>query len=400
MALSSGEPFTLDLTALTQRSTAEAASHFARHGYILLGGVHDSVTRPLRRIVMDSLGANDAEMNDLLAPSTDDWNFPLETRRRLSQVETPPALADDLIGTLRPVLRALLGPWAHVSSSFHAQFKAARAMQHAVDHGGYQKQNDHMELHGAYLLHQDFAGASIPTSPGGLTLWAGMNECPDWPLRLYPGSHRQGLICDHWLANDDPRLASLGEPVHVQACPGTAVLFHAMLVHGSCQPGPRRRASCDIRFFPLCGFLPSQPYFLHDQPLQALADQLETNPPEVIQASLLESQVFLGQPPRPGEVETLSGLNWVHVIQELSRGDEAAAVRHLGQFVNHQISTGTTEDYSRRLLHRAIDGQMLKTLRDRLAVAEPESESLHLLSAFVDRLTATSKEADAANARS
>jgi len=394
-----GESLTLGATALTSQRLQEAASRFARDGYLLLDGIQDTVTRQLRRVVAETLGAGDTEIDDLLAPSTDDWNFPLETRRKLSQIETPSSLAFDLIGTLQPVLGALLGPMAHVSSSFHAQFKAAGAMQFAVNHGGYQQQNDHMELHGAYLLHQDFAGAAIPTSPGGLTLWVGLNQCSDWPLRLYPGSHRKGLICDRWLANDDQRLKTLGEPIHIQARPGTAVLFHAMLVHGSCQPGPRRRASCDIRFFPLCGFLPSQPYFLRERPLSALAAQLEAKPPEVIQASLLDTQVFLGQSPHLAEVEPLSVLNWVHLIEAIRRGDQQAATRHLGQFVNHEIGTGKTADYARRLLHRPINGGMLETLRDRLAEAEPESVELASLSALVDRLIPVSKEADAANGR-
>jgi hypothetical protein len=50
-----------------------------------------------------------------------------------------------------------------------------------------------MEVHGAYLLHQDFTGAPIPTVPSGLTMWVGQNDCPNWTLRLYPGSNLEDL---------------------------------------------------------------------------------------------------------------------------------------------------------------------------------------------------------------
>jgi len=394
-----GEPLTVDLSAMTRRRVEEAAAFYAKQGYVVLSGVERAITRPMRDLIADTLGAGEAEIEELLRPSTAEWDFPHEIRQRLSRIETSRELARQLVASLRPMLAALLGPLVHVSGSFHTQFKAKNAMRHAVDHGGYREQLDHMELHGAYLLHQDFAGASIPTSPSGLTLWVGLNESPDWSLRLYPGSHRRGLICDRWLANDDPRLAKLGPSIQIRAEPGKAVLFHALLVHGSCQPGPRRRASCDLRFFPLCGFLPSQPFFLHKRPLHAVASQLERSSPEVLRAPRLESQVFLGQRAEPGEIGPRSVLNWVRVIERLTQNDDAAAMRHLRRFVNQELSTGTAESYAMRLLRRPLEGGMLTTLQNRLAEAEPRSEPLAKLSALVDRLTAASEKADVANAR-
>lgn len=399
MVVVDGASLILDLENLSPACLQQAAEHFSKAGFILLDGVRDCVSRPLSDSVAGALGADENEMAALLEPLTEEWAFSLESRQKLSRVGTSPDLQSQLVDSLRPVLASLLGPFAHVSSSFHAQFKAASAMQHTVDHGGYEQQNEHMELHGAYLLHQDFAGAAIPTSPGGLTLWAGLNDCPDWPLRLYPGSHRRGLICDSWLANDDERVVQLGPPVDIQARRGQAILFHAMLVHGSCNAGPRRRVSCDIRFFPLCGFLPTQPVFLHEHPCQALATQLETNPPDTIRASLQESQVFLGQKPELTAAEPLSVMNWVQVVEALARNDKASAFEHLRQFVNHEIGTGTVEDYSDRMLNCPINGAMLKQLSERLAQAEPQGEYSNQLSRFADLHMPASKEADVANAR-
>lgn len=120
-------------------------------------------------------------MAALLELLTEEWVFSLESRQKLGRVGTSPELQSQLVDSLRSVLASLLGPFAHVSSSFHAQFKAASAMQHTVDHGGYEQQNKHMELHGAYLLHQDFAGAAIPTSPGG-------QVSPEDVVRVYRAS--------------------------------------------------------------------------------------------------------------------------------------------------------------------------------------------------------------------
>ena len=64
-----------------------------------------------------------------------------------------------------------------------------------------------------------------------------------------------------------PRLAQLAPPVEIEARAGTGVIFNALLFHGTGKLGARRRVSCDLRFFPLCGFLPSEVHFLDDQPL-------------------------------------------------------------------------------------------------------------------------------------
>jgi len=378
---------TLDLANTTPEALDDAARHYARQGYLILHGVEELVTRPLRHAVADVVGAGEAEFEALVAPSGQRWDFPLDIRQRLSRVTTTPQLAETLTTNLRTILRRLLGPMVHVSSTFHAQFKAADALKHAVDHGGYLEQNRHMELHGAYLLHQDFAGASIPTSPHGITLWAGLNDSPDWTLRLYPGSHRTGLVCHRWLVNDDPRLEQLAAPIEFSARPGTAVLFNAMLIHGSGRSGNQRRVSCDIRMFPLCGFLPTQPYFLDDQPLAALANDDEQDP--FLRLPRQEAQLFLGQQPTSRLPEEYGLEYWLGVVRGLLAGDVDAAEAQLEPLVNTALSTGSVADYAARLLSRFPSAEMLAELHARLAEREPASPDLEALAAHVDRLTSS-----------
>ncbi len=446
-----GEPLVLDLESITPRRLDEAARFYAENGFLFLCGVEQAITRPLREVVADTLDADAAEMRELLSPHGPRWNFPTEVRRRLCRVETPPGLAVELIDALRPIVGRLLGPMVHVSSTFHAQFKAADALEHAVDHGGYQANCNHMELHGAYLLHQDFTGASIPTSPSAITLWTGLNDCSDWTLRIYPGSHRLGLVCHRWLANDDPRLQRLRPPLEIRAEPGCAALFHAMLIHGGGRSGTRRRVSCDIRMFPLCGFLPTQPHFLEPRPLEALdrqtaqrsgptrtasaagegsgpsaalatsgtvsrgdrghepsSDDVADGADDVLRVPRDEARLFLGQ--RPLQTDRLPNDGpshgagplpmdrWVAVVQAMLADDARAAYEHLGRWVNSEIGTGTVDDYARFLRHRP-QREMLATLYGRLAEAEPDAEALEGLSALIARLSATSQGAGVANAR-
>jgi hypothetical protein len=204
----------------------------------------------------------------------------------------------------------------------------------AVDHGGYLAETDYMEVHGRYLLHQDFAGARLPTSPSAVTLWVGLNASPDWALRLYPGTHRLGLLCHTWLDLDDARLGAFGSPVELTAQPGRAVLFNALLLHGTGAPGPGRRVSCDLRFFPLCGFLPSSVHGLVPDPLAEVTRRLSHRVDASLDAPLLEQAAFLG---RGGPVEDsppYSVLNWINYLRVLVGGNPDAARPHLERFVN------------------------------------------------------------------
>jgi len=169
----------------------QAARDFEEHGFIILRGLAEAVTAHFHPIMAERLQVDAETFQRMLDPESEPVILPRETRERLSRITTTPALSQTILTALQPLWLRVLGPFVHVSSTFHGQFKGGEVA--AVDHGGYAK--DYLEVQGQYLLHQDFSGAAIPTSPSAATLWVGLNTTPDWNLVLYPGSHRYGLLC-------------------------------------------------------------------------------------------------------------------------------------------------------------------------------------------------------------
>ena len=232
---------TIRLDALDAESLDAAARQFENDGYFMLEGVTERITNQFRPIIAERLGVSLTEMDAMLDPNSPPMILPVEVRQRMSRVDTSAELAQSLLTTLDPVIQRIIGPIVHVSSNFHGQFKGGEVKP--VDHGGYDPKAQYLEVQGQYLIHQDFSGAAIPTSPAGITLWTPLNSCPDWNLRIYPGTHRYGLLCNQWLKLEDPRLASFRPPIDIQAKAGTAVIFNSLLLHSSSNPGPRRRVS-------------------------------------------------------------------------------------------------------------------------------------------------------------
>ena len=231
-----------------------------------------------------------------------------------------------------------------------------------------------MELHGPYLLHQDFAGAAIPTSPSMVTLWTPLNTSSYWNLRLYPGSHLQGLLCNKWLELQDSRLDVLGAPVDIQAKEGTAVMFNSMMLHGTSNPGPQRRVSCDIRFFPLCGFLPSEPYLLDPNPLEAIASGLERAPGPVLRSPLLEDLAFLGKETTGVDLPLLetspcSVLNWVNYISMVQSTNPESALPFLRALVNDRIGVDELEVYISKFFACPVQQDTLENIRQKIGSA-------------------------------
>ena len=232
---------TIDIGRLDKSTLAAAARQFADQGFLLLDGLEDLVLSAFRPVLTELFGADRPQLTSMLDEGAGFSVLPYELRQRLARVETPPDLAQTLLDSIGPLLVRLIGPLVQVSSTFHVQIKGGTV--ESVDHGGYPDDSDFMEVHGRYLLHQDFMGASIPTSPSAVTLWLGMNACDDWNLRLYPGSHRLGLYCHQWLDLDDESLRHLSEPIDVSASVGQAVLFNALTLHGTANPGSGCRVS-------------------------------------------------------------------------------------------------------------------------------------------------------------
>lgn len=360
----------IDFRDLDKKHLEAAARHYEEHGYFILTGVEEALSARFRPILADLIGVDSSELEGLFAPDRPLGILPSQLRRKLARVETSDALADTLVNTLEPIIRRLIGPVVQVSSTFHAQIKGA-PLDYA-DHGG--AQHDYLEVHVPFQLHQDFTGATIPTSPSAVTLWVALNTAPDWNLRLYPGSHRYGMLCNRFIDLADPRLAALGKPLDIQARAGTAVLFNAMLLHGTSNPGPTQRVSCDIRFFPRCGFLPSQPRPVGNGTGGTMAELLPTAPGPTLRAPLLETQIYMGIPTALESAPEHSVLNWVNCVNCLVEGNLVAALPHLERFTNRVIGLDPPEVYVSKFLRRPTYQQRPHGARECLHAVKPRSD--------------------------
>lgn len=359
----------------------DAARHYEEHGFFMVEGVGDAVTRHYKPLVADRLQVSVAELEGLLDPNSPPTILPLETRQRMSRIDTTPDLAQTLLTNLEPVLMRLVGGLLHVSSNFHGQFKGGDVKP--VDHGGYDPNAQYLEVQGQYLIHQDFSGAALPTSPCGVTLWTPLNSCPDWNLRIYPGTHRHGLLCHEWMKLEDPRLAAFGvTPVDVVAEAGTCVIFNSLLLHSSSNPGYRRRVSCDLRFFPLTAFLPSQVRLLGPDPLATLRAGLARNDGPTLKAPHLEAAAFLGLVTTPTDCPPYSILNWANYVTVLLNEGPEAALPHMARFVNLEqgIDPGV-EIYSGKFHDRQRHRATLATLLAALEARSPSAPEVGRLAA-------------------
>jgi hypothetical protein len=142
-------------------------------------------------------------------------------------------------------------------------------------------------------------------------------------------------------------------------------LFNAMLLHGTSKPGRLRRLSCDIRFFPLCGFLPSETHLL-SRAGESLRAGLEHARGPVLQAPLLEDLVFLGEPVSLGEVPRHSVLNWINYLAAVMRGESDEALVHFARFVNAKMNTDPLDAYVSKFHAKPMYETTLRAARDRL----------------------------------
>jgi hypothetical protein len=363
-----------DLKDLSPATLERMAALYHERGYFVLDGIEEAITRHFQPIIAEMIGASEAEMRSVLDPNSPPVVLPPEVRQRLSRIDTTPELARAIFTALAPVFVRLIGPLVHISSNFHGQFKGGDAKP--VDHGGYDPNAKYLEVQGQYLIHQDFSGAAIPTSPCGLTLWVALNSCPDWNLRVIPGSHRHGLLCQQWLKLEDSRLGAFEEPVDIQARTGSAVIFNSLLLHSSSNPGFKRRISCDIRFFPLCGFLPSQVNVLSERPMETIRRGLTRADGDTLRAPLLESLAFMGQDVFDGAVPEHSVLNWANYLDVLLHGDSAAALPHMVRMVNRELGVDGPEAYTGKFHDKPVHAAILRQLRDKVARLEPEAPEL------------------------
>ena len=170
-------PTVLNIATASPDELREAAIAVDSLGYIQLAGLDQAVAPAFDRHLREALGVSEADFKALLEPDRA-VIFDREMRQRASRIQTAPELSATLLRALSPLLAEVLGPIVHVSGSYHGQFKGGELSEKAKDITHYHNETalDYMEVHGAFRLHQDFTGASLPTSPSGLTLWVALND--------------------------------------------------------------------------------------------------------------------------------------------------------------------------------------------------------------------------------
>ncbi len=364
----------LDPQCPDQGMLDEIGVFFEQEGYCILHGLKETVTDLYYPALMRATGVGRGELEAMLDPESPDLVLSQEFRRILSRVTTTPELTQDLIARLSPLLGRLLGPVVHTSRDFHAQFKCGATAR--VGYGGYDSQQSYMEVHGAYQLHQDFTGASIPTSPAAVILWVGLNDCSDWPIRLHRRSHNwYAVLALH--PRGSQRVTQFGEPLEFEAKPGTGIIFNSLLLHGTGRGGPRRRVSSDIRFFPSCPYLSSPPRPLVGAPADFIRQRLQRETGETLRAPLLENLALAGSMGKAVEAPKASILNWANYLNEVCNGDAAAAVTHLERFANAELGMDSVETYVKQFHGSPMNAGSLERIREVLGVGRGEPVAIH-----------------------
>jgi len=132
------------------------------------------------------------------------------------------------------------------------------------------------------------------------------------------------------------------------------VIFNAMLMHATSNPGTKRRLSTDLRFFPLTGFVPSEVRSLVADPKEALHDGLARDDGVTLQAPLREGLAFYGEWKPDAAVPALSILNWANYIAVLLKDGADAALPHLSRFVNEDLGWDKVDAYLPALHNRPV----------------------------------------------
>ena len=157
----------------------------------------------------------------------------------------------------------------------------------------------------------------------------------------------------------------MGGPVGPVTARGTAILFHGLLLHGTSNPGPGQRVSCDLRFFPLCGFLPSRVHWL--TPTRgALHDALkEATGPTL--GCPLEDLALLGECVEDIEPPPHSVLCWPRYLSHLVHGRPAAAFPYLDASSTPTLSGEGPGEFAACYHGRPLQEPLLRSVRRRLA---------------------------------
>jgi hypothetical protein len=129
---------------------------------------------------------------------------------------------------------------------------------------------------------------------------------------------------------------------------------------------PLRRVSCDLRFFPLCGFLPSEVHLLDDKPAEFLRRRKNEVEGPTLLAPLLEQLAFLGENVPVATPPPNSPLNWSNYLVELMQGRGDTALPHLSRFINTDLLEDPETVFTQKFHNRQLHQDRLRVVRERV----------------------------------
>jgi len=336
-------------------------SHYAREGFVVLTEVEDAFTDEFTNIVAHK-GSLTSQEKDLLGKSGKIDLSP-EQIQALKRIDVTSELSNLCLDVIGDILLKLLGPIIHTSRDFHFQFKKDNERREILK--GYSE--DGVEIQALYGIHNEFTAARILVSPSGLVCWVPLNTYEGCALNLFPGTHRRGLLTNRWLSKNEIGRADMGAPVKYYPRRGEIVLFHFMTMHGSGtshgqNPVDGIRASCDIRFFPFCGIIDSEPTCLVANPIEWIRERIDQGMDEVLLAPLNETLAFYGERIKSENTRQHSVLSWAEFIRHWLAGNEQEALEAIARLVNTQQGFDTLESYQKRFTQIQLYERPFSTL--------------------------------------
>lgn len=326
---------------------------YARDGIVVLHDVEPSIDRVLAEMLAARSGIEHERLIEAAARGP--LELSPEVRARLARDETTTALEETALQALGELLVRLIGPLVHVSRTFHYQLKPksqAEVILQGYSEGG-------REVEALYGVHNELTAARVLTSPNALVCWVPLNDFDGSALYYYPGSHRLGLSTGRWLERhqDCEGIERIGQPVEHRPRVGQVVLFHFLLMHGSGSayrtplapgaPNPTR-VSCDLRFFPFCGILDSPVHALVRDPVPWIRTRLASLRDGLLQAPLLETLAYLGEPVEWPHAEDHSCVHWARFVEGVVKGDAAQREDAVRRLVNTERGFDPLEVYLER----------------------------------------------------
>lgn len=337
--------------------------HYHCHGFVLLTEVDQRIANAYRQMLAEVIGVSRGELE--AAGAKGGLELTPDARARLARPQTTGDLQELMLSVLGNFLAMMLGPFVHISQTFHPQVKG-RPRKHILS--GYS--GDGLEVEAPYGFHQDFTAGRITTSPSAVVCWIPLNDCDENCLRLYPGSHSLGFLTNRWLPYDVTGIDRIGPYVDIEARAGETLFFNFLLLHGTSRPGPTLRMSCDVRFFPFCGLLDSPVKVLRTEPVRWIGERLSTVSDDTLVAPLRETLAYLGQDLPWPALRPHSPLHWARFVEGCLRNDAGQKADAISHLANADVGFDPVADYLGRFTGLTLEAQPYRSALPHLSATD------------------------------